>query len=233
MTRAEHASSSRRARSAENGFASRARSAENGFTLVEMMVSLLIFALLAAAGVGLLAFSVRAQAATDGKLQQLAQFNQLGSALSGDLAQVRPRSTRDASGDMLPIFTGANGSGQTPMLRFVRAGWTNIDEAPRPSEQKVEYRLDSGVLTRVAYPMLDGAAPGPSAAILTGVSQVGLRYRYSGAWNDHWDGNPDRPLPDAVEMTITRTDGPTFRELFLVGTGYRIPQELGGDSAAG
>ena len=220
-------------RSAEHGFGFCGRSAEHGFTLVEMMVSLLIFALLAAAGVGLLAFSVRAQQATDGKLAEIAHLNQLGSALSADLAQVRARATRDAAGNILPVFTGANGSGATPMLRLVRAGWTNIDEAARPSEQKVEYRLADGVLQRISYPMLDGAAAGPTAAILKGVSQVNLRYRYAGAWSDHWDGTPDRPLPDALEMTITRTDGPVFRELFLVGTGYRTAKERGAADAIG
>jgi general secretion pathway protein J len=214
-------------RSAENGFTSLRRSAENGFTLVELMVSLLIFSLLAAAGVGLLAFSVRAQAAGADKLADIAQLNQLGSALSADLAQVRARPTRNEAGDPVQLFFGASDSGTTPMLRLVRAGWTNIDAAPRPSEQKVEYRLDNGGLTRVAYPMLDGAAPGPAAAILNGVAAVKLRYRYAGAWSDQWDGVPDRPLPDAVEMTVTRTGGTAFRELFLVGTGYRTRAERG------
>ena len=131
----------------------------------------------------------------------------------------------------MPAFAGADGSGTTPMLRLVRAGWTNIDEAPRPSEQKVEYRFENGALVRVAYPMLDGAVAGPSAAILKDVAAIGLRYRYAGAWNDRWDGTVDRPLPDAVEMTVTRTDGTLFRELFLVGTGYRTPAERGGGNA--
>lgn len=219
-------------RYAEHGFTRLTRSAEHGFTLVEMMVSLLIFALLAAAGVGLLTFSVRAQAGTDAKLADIAHLNQLGSALSADLAQAQARPTRDENGDPLPPFTGAAGSDATPMLRLVRAGWTNVDDAPRPGEQKVEYRLDQGALERIGYPMLDGSKPGPVATILTGVSKIGLRYRFEGAWNDQWSGTIDRPLPDAVEMTITRTDGLIFRELFLVGTGYRTPAELGGPGNA-
>jgi general secretion pathway protein J len=218
-------------RSAEHDFTSLGRSAEHGFTLVELMVSLLIFSLLAAAGVGLLAFSVRAQAVGAAKLADIARLNQLGSALSADLAQVRARPTRNEAGDPVPLFFGAADSGTTPMLRLVRAGWTNVDAAPRPGEQKVEYRLEGGALTRVAYPMLDGAAPGPAAAILNDVSSIKLRYRYAGAWSDQWNGAPDRPLPDAVEMIVTRTGGTVFRELFLVGTGYRTPAERGGPNA--
>ncbi|MGN6375200.1 MAG: type II secretion system minor pseudopilin GspJ [Sphingomonas sp.] len=207
------------------------RHATAGFTLVEMMISLLIFALLAAAGVGLLAFSVRAQGATDDRLGDIAQLNQLGSALAADLAQAQNRPTRDESGNRLPPFTGASGSDQAPMLRLVRAGWTNVDSDPRPSEQKVEYRLDNGVLERVAYPMVDGTRSGPAAAIVSGVERVALRYRFGGAWSDRWDSTPQHPLPDALELTLARAHGATYRELFLVGTGYRPHVAPGGGNA--
>ena len=62
---------------------------------------------------------------------------------------------------------------------------------------------------------------------LKDVAAVKLRYRYAGAWSDQWNGTPDRPLPDAVEMIVTRTGGTAFRELFLVGTGYRTRAERG------
>ena len=84
-------------------------------------------------------------------------------------------------------------------------------------------RSGNGVIERVAYPMLDGAAALPAAAMLDRVSQVSLRYRLAGAWSSSWQGQPRTPLPDAVEMTITRTDGVVFRELFLVGSGYGVP----------
>lgn len=208
--------------------------AEAGFTLVEMMVSLLIFGLLAAAGVALLAFSVRAQAATDSKLADIAALNRLGSALSSDLAQAETRATRNQAGDTLPVFEGATGSGEAPMLRFVRGGWTNIDAAPRSTEQKVEYQLANGVLQRVAYPMLDGAKALEPASILKDVSQITLRYRFDGSWSDRWQSTPEQPLPQALEVRLMRKDGTQFRELFLVGTNYRTDDRLpGGANAAG
>lgn len=191
-----------------------------GFTLVEVMVSLLIFGLLAAAGVVLLSFSVRAQTATAAKLDQDTALARLTSALTADLAQATPRTTRAADGGVLPPFTGEAGSGAAPMLRLVRGGWSNLDGAPRAAAQKVEYRLDDGVLTRVAYPMLDGAAPLPPAVMLDRVAQVTLRYRVKGAWSDHWAGTAEAPLPDALELVIHRADGVDYRQLYLVGTGY-------------
>jgi general secretion pathway protein J len=52
------------------------------------------------------------------------------------------------------------------------------------------------------------------------VRELRLRYRYAGAWSDRWDGAGGVPLPQAVEMTIGRADGITWRTMFLVGTGY-------------
>jgi len=202
------------------------RPAEQGFTLVEVMISLLIFGLLAAAGVALLSFSVRAQASTDAKLDDVQALNRLSSALAADLAQATERQTRNESGDLMPAFTGEAGSGSAPMIRLVRAGWSNLDAAPRPSEQKVEYRVANGALERVAYPMLDGALPLPPAVMLTHVRQVGLRYRVNGAWSDRWQGTPLYALPQALEMRVLRDDGAEFRQLFLVGSGYgkrRLP----------
>lgn len=186
------------------------------------MVSLLIFGMLAAAGVALLSFSVRAQGVTGAKLDDVGALNRLSSALSADLAQATSRRTRNEAGDMLPAFVGENGSGSTPMVRLVRGGWSNLDGAPRPGEQKVEYRVDNGEFQRVAYPMLDGARPLAPATLLAHVRQVTLRYRLNGAWSDRWEGKPQTPLPQALEMRVIRDDGVEFRQLFLVGSGYGV-----------
>lgn len=197
------------------------RRGEAGFTLVEVMVSLLIFGLLAAAGVALLSFSVRAQGTTARKLDDVSAMNRLSSLLTADLAQASIRPTRTEGGELLPAFTGESGAGGgAPLLRFVRGGWSNLDAAPRASGQKVDYALIDGALARIAYPMLDGAAPLPPTAILPRVRQVALRYRLQGAWSDRWAGSARAPLPDALELRLVREDGVETRQLFLVGTGY-------------
>jgi general secretion pathway protein J len=204
----------------QRGFSSLRRYAVDGFTLIEMMIALLILALLAAAGVSLLSFGVRAQAVAGKKLDDVAALSRLDGILVADLAQAVPRRARDEGGSLRPAFEGSNG--QT-LLRLVRSGWDNVDGAPRASVQKVAYVLsEDGAIQRVAYPMLDGAAPSPAATMLTNVATVSLRYRLAGAWADTWRGRPEMPLPDAVEMTITRTDGTVFRELFLVATGNAV-----------
>lgn len=195
---------------------------EYGFTLIEVMVALLIFSIIATAGVALLSFSVRAQAATTARLDELGALQRTLSILSADLAQAGNRSVRDEAGTVLPAFVGEANSASAPMLRLVRGGWSNIDRQPRSDAQKVEYRLTDGVLQRVAYPRLDGAAPLPVQPLLDRVEQVALRYRYRGAWSERWDGAGGVALPQAMELRVRRA-GVDYRQLFLVGTGWTPP----------
>jgi len=193
---------------------------EAGFTLIEMMIALMIFGMVAAAGVALLSFSVRAQAATAARLDDVGAYSRLSSALAADLAQAVERPTRDLRGGLLPAFQGENGGTTGPFLQLVRGGWTNLDEAARPGDQRVEYRLEKGLLLRTAYPMLDGAVPYPAATMADKVASVSLRYRLAGAWADRWVQRPEAPLPQALELVVTRVDGVQVRAVYLVGTGY-------------
>lgn len=193
----------------------RTRPAEAGFTLVEVMVALLVFGMIAAAGVAILSFSIRAQAATGARLDDGAALTRTVAALSADLAQATTRATRDAGGTLRPAFVGEAAS-----VALVRGGWTNIDAAPRAGEQKVEWRVSGDVLQRIGYPQLDGAQPLPPTPMLARVRGIALRYRYAGAWADRWDGAQGVPLPQALELRLTRDDGTLYRAMFLVGTGY-------------
>ena len=191
-----------------------ARRRANGFTLVEVMVALMIFGMIASAGVGLLAFSVRAQGATVERLDDVGALARLSSLMGADLAQAIDRPARDERGTRFPAFVGNENS-----VNLVRDGWSNIDAQPRSTLQKVSYRLAGDALERIAWPMVDGAPALPAATTITGVRGVRMRYRVAGAWNDRWDGVPGAPLPQAFELAIQRDDGTVFRQMFLVGSG--------------
>ncbi|HEX2763015.1 MAG TPA: type II secretion system minor pseudopilin GspJ [Allosphingosinicella sp.] len=202
-----------------NGFTLLRRSAEHGFTLVELLVSLFIFGLLSAAGVAMLAFGARAQENVGGRLDELGGFRRAGALLTGDLAQAAPRLVRDGAGAGGPAFVGASGEQGGLLLAFVRRGWENVDEAPRPSLQRVEYSLVRGRLERRAYPMLDGAAPLAGVAVAEEVRRVRLSYRDDeGHWRERWDPKNPADLPRAVELVMDTAPTGTTRQLFLTGT---------------
>ena len=93
------------------------------------MVALMIFGMIAAAGVAILSFSIRAQGATAAKLDDGSALARTMSALSADLAQATSRAARDETGTLRPAFVGETGT-----LLLVRGGWTNIDAAPRATD---------------------------------------------------------------------------------------------------
>jgi general secretion pathway protein J len=193
---------------------------EAGFTLIELLVALMIFAMLAAAGVLLLGNSVSAQAQIKLRLDDMAAVQRASGALSADLGQAVPRISRTEAGTLAPAFwSHAQGEG-TPVLQFVRGGWDNLGDLPRPSLQKVEYWVRQGRLERRTYAQIDGAAGDEPAALLDHVENVALRFRDAGGeWRDEWvPAQPDL-MPRAVEMTVTRTGEPPVTLRFLVGPG--------------
>jgi len=192
---------------------------ERGFTLAELLVSLFIFGLLSAAGVGLLSFSVRAQEAAEARLGDLADFRRAGALLAGDLAQAAPRMARDSAGNSRPAFHGVGGEQGGVALAFVRRGWENLDDTPRASLQRVEYSFMDGRLERRVYPRLDGAAALPATTVVDGVRRIRLRYRDSeGAWRERWDPTKPTELPRAVELVMDAEGSGITRQLFQTGT---------------
>jgi general secretion pathway protein J len=193
---------------------------ERGFTLVEMLIALAIFGMLTAAGVTLLSFSVRAQDMADARLEKAGDLRRAAALIGADLNQAVARPYRDEAGARRRAFEGGDGSGAGggPLLAFVRSGWDNPDGRARSSLQRVEYRLESGRLERIAFPHVDGAAGVARIALLEDVRQARLRYRdRDGAWRDRWDPVDGGPLPRAVELVAdTQTHG-ALRLLFQVG----------------
>jgi general secretion pathway protein J len=206
-------------RSAEHGFTCW-RSAEHGFTLIELLVALMIFAMLASAGVLLLGNGVSAQAQVKARLDDMAAVQRAGGALAADLGQAVPRITRTEAGTLAPAFWAHSEGEGTPVMQFVRGGWDNLGDLPRPSLQKVEYWVRQGRLERRTYAQLDGAAGDDPAALLDNVEAVVLRFRDAqGQWLEDWTPTQPDLLPRAVEMMITRTGEAPVMLRFLVAPG--------------
>jgi general secretion pathway protein J len=176
------------------------------------MVSLLIFGMLAAAGVALLTFSVRAQDAAEQRLDELGSLRRFSAIMTSDLAQAAPRIARDEAGTQRPAFSEGGA------LSFVRRGWENLDGSARPSLQKVEYRLSGDRLERIAFRFVDGAAAMPPVPMLEGVNSLRLRYRHrTGEWRERWDAAQSAEMPRAIELTVDLGARGVIRQVFLVG----------------
>jgi len=191
-----------------------------GFTLIELLVALMIFAMLATAGVLLLGNSVSAQAQIKLRLDDMAAVQRASGALAADLGQAAPRISRTEAGTLAPAFWSHREGEAMPVLQFVRGGWDNLGDLPRPSLQKVEYWVRQGRLERRTYAQIDGAAGDEPAALLDHVEDVALRFRDSkGEWREEWTPTQPDLMPRAVEMTVKRTGEPAVTLRFMVGPG--------------
>ncbi len=193
---------------------------EAGFTLIELLVALAIFAMLAAAGVLMLGNAVSAQSAVRQHLDAQGDMLRVSALIDSDMAQALPRVSRTEAGTLAPAFFSRAPTGEEPFLQFVRGGWANLDDAPRPDLQKVEYWLRDGRLERRTYPMVDGAEGGDPALLVDGVDALQLAFRDAkGVWADQWQQPGPLAMPIAMRMIVTRRDAPPLVLMFRVGTG--------------
>src|SRR3546814_14260679 len=105
-------------------------------------------------------------------------------------------------------------------MQFVRAGWSNLSELPRPSLQKVEYWVRQGRLERRSYPQVDGASGEQPALLLDRIEEIVWRFRDTqGDWREEWTRSQPDLLHRAVEMRVPSTGEPSVTWRFLVGPG--------------
>lgn len=187
-----------------------------GFTLVEMLVALAVFALLAAGGVTVMAWASASQGVTQARMARVGELQRARAMLQADLSQAAPRRTRNAAGiGAVQAFTGSAEPGAGVLFALTRRGWENPQGAPRASLQYVEYRLRDGRLERSARPMLDGARLDPPQAVIEGVREARVMYRFQGEWMDGWPGGMDR-VPEALRLTLELEGLGRIEQAFLM-----------------
>lgn len=203
------------------------RASEAGFTLVELLVALAIFALISVAGVTLLRSGSDTQIAVKNRLEEYSRINRLSNAMEGDLAQAIARPLRDPSGQPVPAFTENDAGTAGALFGFVRAGWSNFDEAPRAGLQRVAYVLEDGDLKRLSWPMLDGTTPADAATLIENVGAAQVQFKDDkGDWRSDWTATDAMALPRAVELRLTIKDKPEQRMLFLMGPQTRLKLQV-------
>ncbi|WP_076071577.1 type II secretion system protein GspJ [Sphingomonas montana] len=163
--------------------------AEQGFTLIELIVSLALFGLIAVAGLALVENVLGVQAQTDGRLERLGDLQRAMFVVTSDLEQVSEGAiTGSAAGVAFRRHAQANGGYGAP----------------------VAYTLVAGALTRTLMPVVPGE-PIRSQRLLDGVSAARWRYRDGAAgWRDSWppaEVERQGDWPDAIDVTLVLTPG--------------------------
>jgi len=191
----------------------------NGFTLVEMLVALVLFAVIAGGAIGLLRFSVDAETGGRRVTERIADQRRFIAVWTADFAQATARPVRDEGGATHSAMEqGANSA----LIDLTRSGWDNPTGEARPSLQRVSWRVEGDRLVRVGLPFPDGATPPEASPMLRISGMPRLRFRApEGNWLDRWESERATDLPSAVELLVPQEDGTILRIVALVGANYQ------------
>ncbi|OAI01129.1 type II secretion system minor pseudopilin GspJ [Methylomonas methanica] len=183
-----------------------------GFTLLEILIAMAVFAIMAAMAYAGLSAVLDARAGTEKRSDTIAELQQTLYLLNEDLAQALPRSIRDEFGSEQPAFSGGNGEDLLTLTRSVPA-WSELEM--HSQLQRVSYRLENGSLYRQVWTVLDRTQQTQfRRKKLLNVAALDLRF-YGSDWTMHWPADGSG-LPRAVEASFSLTGLGEIRRLFLV-----------------
>lgn len=197
----------------------------NGFTLVELLIAILIFGILAMLAYGGLDSVMQSRDRTESELNRLRQVQMTFSQMQRDIEQLAARDGHDALGGKLLRLSAGQTSDTGLLLQYTRTGWRNPAQQTRSYLQRIAWRLDDDKLYRASWPYVDRAFDDQATSIMLidKIRDVKLRFLDNkNAWHDLW------PLPDAladgktllqpvaIEVTVVMDDWGEIVRLFKV-----------------
>lgn len=172
-----------------------------GFTLIEVLIAVTVFAVLA----GAIYFSLDLMAeATFTQRQRSAELADLQRALArmdADLRQIVTRPVRADDGTLEPALAGSRNR-----LTATRTGWLNPRQQARSDLQRFGWSSDGQALIRTTWPVTD-LAPGSRSGQEQVLEQVAeLEFAYlspTGQWLESWpESDALETLPRAVRYRL-------------------------------
>jgi len=176
-----------------------------GFTLIEVLVALGIFAIVASLGYRGLSAMIDAEARLTGEALRWQRIERFLGEFENDIFYAAPRGGRNADGALQPALRGVAAvsnpdEAHLSLTRF-HAGQGLTTGVP----QRIGYRFAPPALTLLVWPALD-AAPGarPDRVVLIdGLRAASTRYQdRAGNWHTAW---PPAGLGDEFPLNVELT----------------------------
>ncbi|HKF96554.1 MAG TPA: type II secretion system minor pseudopilin GspJ, partial [Gammaproteobacteria bacterium] len=163
----------------------------SGLTLIELLISVAIFAVLSALAYGGLNNVLLTSTHTQAETKRLTTLQLTMLYLERDINQMIDRPIRGQYGDMEPALVAPPPDAEQPLMSFTRAGWANPAGQLRSQLERVAYDFDEEKeqLVRITWPLLDGASKETEikATLLDAVT--GLKFRFMDdqeQWHTSW-----------------------------------------------
>ncbi|WP_281647530.1 type II secretion system minor pseudopilin GspJ [Parendozoicomonas sp. Alg238-R29] len=195
-----------------------------GFTLLELLIAIAIFGLLAAGCYRLFKSVSSTHEVASAIWRQNSELQRSLAIIQKDFSQLAIRPIRNEFGDREPALTTAL---QKTLVTFTHHGWRNHTGAKRSELQRVSYVFDSGRLLRRYWETLDRAPDTPyrEQVLMDNIQGFTLRFRdEKKRWHESWPPVSDKQserlkvLPSAVEYTILHEKVGSVKQLVAAVT---------------
>jgi general secretion pathway protein J len=205
-----------------------------GFTLLELIVVVGVFSVMAAMAYGGLSTVLNSRAHIEQVMNRNEQFQKAYLVLRQDLQNASSRIIRDGNGNAQPAFSY---DGLLHQVELTRTGYANPLGLPRTTFQRLSYRIVDHKLIRSTWRVLDRAprSEPTDSVLLDNVDQ--MQWRFLDAqmhWQTTWPisltgakvavtaltaSNPlaSLPPPVAVDLRLRTKDWGLLRFVFQTG----------------
>lgn len=177
-----------------------------GFTLIEVLVALGIFALVALLGYRGLSSMIGAEAQLSTEAARWQRLERFLSEFETDIRYAAPRGGRDAGGVLQPALRGVPGVKNQDDAHLSVTRYHQGSGLTTGTPQRVGYSFAPPEVALLIWPALDLAQRSrpERITVLDGVREASARYMdKAGVWHGAWPaGNVSDEMPLAVELTL-------------------------------
>ncbi|MEJ2622368.1 MAG: type II secretion system minor pseudopilin GspJ [Candidatus Thiodiazotropha sp.] len=202
-----------------------------GFTLLELLIAISVFAIMASFAYSGLKIVLDSEHQTSQYSERMSQLQLAMNLMQRDLQQAIDRPIRDQQGDEVAAFISGGFAGT--LLELTRAGYLNPMKLPRSNLQRVGYQLEEETLYRLTWQILDRAQDSEPHRykLIENIESLELVYydnelEKQSQWPPEkfdFDSGKKPGLPVAVEVKMELKDWGNIRRMFALAR--PIPDE--------
>jgi len=199
-------------------------SSKQGFTLIEVLVALTILSMVLSIIFAAMRLGIRSW--------------EKGSEIEENAQDIRTLTTRMSSeiGSMYPYIISVNGvktyafQGEREQLGFVTTNENAMADLPRSGTKWVYYFLDSDKGLVVREKILPDSSvmeekDGRLVEVEPSVEEIRFQYLDTSNWEDKWDANDKKGLPEAVRVNLTFDKGEPISIIVPIPLSFKEKEE--------